>query len=201
MDVTVTHCEDGSYCCGNGTFAQPCCDKKEGVFMVNGDAIPYLQFTTAFSTSSSTLTSLITPSSSITTQALITSSPGTFSPSNTSTSSVKPSSLSISPPGTSSSPVLSAQSASSASSSQVIAATVCGTCALLLLVGALIFMVRKFRPVQPLKSQISRHRILNLPPEMLGDDGSKELDGFREFELDRPGNYPEMPENTYIFVR
>lgn len=178
MDVTITPCKDGSYCCGNGTFAQPCCDQKEGVFMVNGDAIPYTQFEIAFSTSaeayvqssvSPTLTSLTTPPSSITTRPLTTS-----------------------PPVTSSSPGPSAESASLAPSSRVIAAIVCGTCALLLLVGALAFTLREFRPVQPLKSQISKPRILKLPPEVHGDDGSNELDGFREFELDRPGNYPEM---------
>lgn len=189
MDVTITPCKDGSYCCGNGTFAQPCCDQKEGVFMVNGDAIPYTQYPqylqssvsptlTAFSTSaeayvqssvSPNLPSLITPPSSKTTRSLKTS-----------------------PPVTSSSPGPSAESASLAPSSRVIAAIVSGTCALLLLVGALVFTLRKFRPVRTRKSQISKPRMLNLPPEVYGDDGSKELDGFREFELDRPGNYPEM---------
>lgn len=168
MDVTITPCKDGSYCCGNGTFAQPCCDQKEGVFMVNGDAIPYTSVSPTL-TSLTTPPSLITPLSSITTRLLTTS-----------------------PPVTSSSPGPSAESASLAPSSRVIAAIVCGTCALLLLVGALAFTLRKFRPVQPLKSQISKPRILKLPPEVHGDDGSNELDGFREFELDRPGNYPEM---------
>lgn len=178
MDVTITPCKDGSYCCGNGTFAQLCCDQKEGVYMVNGDAIPYTKFKKAFSTSteadlqssaSPTGTSLITPPTSITTQSLKTSPP-----SNSSFPG---------PPGPS------AQSASLTPSSGVIAASVCGICALLIIAGALVFILRKFRPVQPLKSQI---RMLNLPPEMLGDDGCRELDGFREFELDRPGNYPEM---------
>lgn len=185
MDVTITPCEDGSYCCGNGTFAQPCCDQKEGVFMVNGDAIPYAQSITAFSASPTATTS---PS-------------GTSSPSNTSTSAVTPSSLSIFPPGTSPPPGSSAQSAALTSSFRVIAASVFGICALVLLIGALVFILRKFLLIQPLKSQIIRPRILNLPPEMLGDDGSNELDGFREFELDMPGNYPEMPTNTSKFVR
>lgn len=175
MDVTVTSCNDGSYCCGNGTIAQLCCEMKEGVFMLNGDAIPYNQSRTAFSTTSNILTSLITSPSSIT--------------------------PSTSPPSTSSFPGSSTQSASSAPSpppsSQVIAASVFGTCAVLLLIGTLVFILRRFRSEQPRKPQISRPRVLNLPPEMLGDDGSNELDGNREFELDRPGNYPEMPTSTH----
>lgn len=195
MDVTITPCEDGSYCCGNGTFAQPCCDQKEGVFMVNGDAIPYAQFNPAPSTSTeANLQSSASPT-------LTTSLSGTSLPSNTSTSAVTPSSLSNFPPGTSPPPGSSAQSAALTSSFRVIAASVCGICASVLLIGALVFILRKFLLIQPLKSQITRPRILNLPPEMLGDDGSNELDGFREFELDRPGNYPEMPTNTSKFVR
>lgn len=192
MDVAITPCQDGSYCCGNGTFAQPCCDQKEGVFMVNGDAIPYTQFKAASSTS----TEADLQSSASPTLTLTTSLPGTSSP-----SPVTPSALPISPTGTSSPPGSSAQSTSLAPSSRVIAASVCGICALLLLFGALVFFLRKFRLIQPLKFQISRPQILNLPPEMLGDDGSNELDGFREFELDRPGNYPEMPTSTCMFAR
>lgn len=177
MDVTVTSCNDGSYCCGNGTIAQLCCDMKEGVFMLNGDAIPYNQSRTAFSTS----TGADLQSSASTSNILI--SPST------------------SPPSTSSFPGSSTQSASSAPSpspsSQVIAASVFGTCAVLLLIGTLVFIVRRFRSEQPRKPQISRPRVLNLPPEMLGDDGSNELDGNREFELDRPRNYPEMPTSTH----
>lgn len=188
MDVTITPCNDGSYCCGNGTIAKPCCDNKEGVFMLNGDAIPYNQFKTAFSSS---------------TGAYVQSS---ASPSNTSPSllipqsSITPSTFSTSPPGISSFPGPSVQSASPAPSpppnSQVITASVSGACAVLLLIGALVFILRKFWPEQPRKPQISWPRVLNLMPEMLGDDGSNELDGNREFELDRPGNYPEMPTKT-----
>ncbi|MCJ1263662.1 hypothetical protein MMC22_003532 [Lobaria immixta] len=35
--ATITPCGDGSYCCGNGTGAQPCCDEKKGVFLSNGE--------------------------------------------------------------------------------------------------------------------------------------------------------------------
>lgn len=197
MDVTVTSCADGSYCCGNGTFAQPCCDNKEGVFMVNGDAIPYNQFETAISAStgagsqspaslSNTLISLITSPSSITPPTRSTSRPAT-------------SSFPGSPPAQSASQAPS-PSPGPSPSSRVIAASVLGASAALLLIATLVFILRKFRPQQPRKLQISRPRVLHLPPEMLGDDGSNELDGHREFELDRPGNYPEMPTSTYRFL-
>lgn len=185
MDVTITSCNDGSYCCGNGTIANQCCDKKKGVFMLNGDAIPYNQYSAAYS---------------ISTGADVQSS---ASLSNTFPSSIILSTFSTSPPGISSFPESSAQSASSAPgpspNSRVIAASVFGACAALLLIGALVFFLRKFRPEQPRKLQISLPRAL--PPEMLGDDGSNELDGNREFELDRPGNYPEMPTSTYRLFR
>ena len=185
MDVTITSCNDGSYCCGNGTIANQCCDNKKGVFMLNGDAIPYHQFRAA---------------SSISTGADVQSS---ASLTNTFPSSITPSTFSTSPPGISSFPGLSAQSASSAPSpspnSRVIPASVLGACAALLLIGALVFFVRKFRPQQPRNLQISSPRAV--PLEMLGDNGSNELDGYREFELDRPGNFPEMPTSVYRLFR
>ena len=37
--MTVTPCDDGSYCCGNGTQAQACCRENKGLFVVNGKAV------------------------------------------------------------------------------------------------------------------------------------------------------------------
>lgn len=36
--VTVTPCNDGSYCCGHGNTAETCCANGNGVFLVNGEA-------------------------------------------------------------------------------------------------------------------------------------------------------------------
>lgn len=38
-DITITPCRDGSYCCGNGTMAQECCDDRKGIFLLNGDIV------------------------------------------------------------------------------------------------------------------------------------------------------------------
>ena len=181
MDVTITSCNDGSYCCGNGTIAEQCCDKKKGVFMLNGDAIPYPQFRPAFSAS---------------TGADVQSS---ASLSNTFPSSITPSTFSTSPPGISSFPASSVQSASSAPSpspnSRVITLSIFGACAVLLVIGALAFILRKFRPeqAQTPAQPASGHE---LTARNAQNDGSNELDGNQEFELDRPGNYPEMPTST-----
>lgn len=34
----ITTCGNGSYCCGNGTYADDCCKLKHGFFLVNGSA-------------------------------------------------------------------------------------------------------------------------------------------------------------------
>ena len=45
MDLTnevtkVTICENGSICCGAGQRATDCCNMKQGLFVVNGSAVP-----------------------------------------------------------------------------------------------------------------------------------------------------------------
>ncbi|KAL8648794.1 MAG: hypothetical protein Q9226_005844 [Calogaya cf. arnoldii] len=32
----VTHCPDGSFCCGTGSVASHCCNRRGGVFVING---------------------------------------------------------------------------------------------------------------------------------------------------------------------
>lgn len=39
--VPVTLCDDGSYCCGDGTMAKTCCESRQGVFLRNGSSIPH----------------------------------------------------------------------------------------------------------------------------------------------------------------
>ena len=44
--VTITPCDDGSYCCGNGTIAQACCSNGNGYFIdANGEATEDNPFT------------------------------------------------------------------------------------------------------------------------------------------------------------
>ena len=39
QDSTITICKDGTYCCGNGTIANSCCEKQQGVYLLsNGEA-------------------------------------------------------------------------------------------------------------------------------------------------------------------
>lgn len=38
-DSTVTHCDNGSYCCGNGTIGDACCREGRGFFVLNGEAV------------------------------------------------------------------------------------------------------------------------------------------------------------------
>lgn len=73
-DATVTPCDDGSYCCGNGTLAEKCCNDKKGVFVIDGittDVNPLSTSKTSSSTgstlssssnsASSTSTSIVSP--------------------------------------------------------------------------------------------------------------------------------------------
>ena len=93
-DVTVTPCGDGSYCCGNGTLAEKCCNDKKGVFVVDGgnpDVNPSSTSKAASSTSavSKSTSSSSSSSSSKISPALISSPTNTIiaSPSTTSSSS------------------------------------------------------------------------------------------------------------------
>lgn len=184
MDVTITSCNDGSYCCGNGTIAKQCCNQKKGVFMLNGDAIPYPQFRSAFSAS---------------TGADVQSS---TSLSNTSPSSITPSTFSTYRPDISSLPGSSVKSASSApspsSNSRVVTVSIFGVCAVLLLIGALAFILRRLRPKKA-QNPAQPASGLEFTARNAQNGGTNELDGYQEFELDRPGNYPEMPTSTNGF--
>lgn len=77
-DVTVTPCDDGSYCCGNGTLAENCCNDKKGVFVIDGittDVNPSSTSKSASSTSSASTSSSASPSTSASP-----TSPSNFSP-------------------------------------------------------------------------------------------------------------------------
>ena len=56
--VTVTPCDDGSYCCGNGTVAQGCCSNGNGYLIdSNGEATQNNPFTSNAASSISSETS------------------------------------------------------------------------------------------------------------------------------------------------
>ncbi|KAF6841442.1 hypothetical protein CPLU01_00573 [Colletotrichum plurivorum] len=59
MDMMVTQCTDGSYCCGNGQNATECCNSGRGVRIVNGQVVA----STALESSSTTFTSLLSATS------------------------------------------------------------------------------------------------------------------------------------------
>ena len=80
FEFTITPCGDGSYCCGNGTDAQSCCDGKKGVFLLNGETTSKNSSgTSSVASGSSTSTSEI----SISTTLSHASQPPTSSKNNT----------------------------------------------------------------------------------------------------------------------
>ena len=169
-DSTITQCTDGSYCCGNGTIGQPCCDQRKGVFLLNGETV---SSNPSITTSTAATSSASNPSSS----AAI--------PTSAITSSSRPSlplTTSLSPPSQDKSP--------SGKTIGTIVGAVLGT-ALIVSTGFTIFLLVKSRrscrqavaPDQVLASQMVRHAV-----ELYGDDGSKELEGRgHEVELDGVG--------------
>lgn len=38
-DQSITPCDNGSFCCGNGTLANSCCGENKGLFVVNGKVV------------------------------------------------------------------------------------------------------------------------------------------------------------------
>lgn len=71
MDVVITKCSDGSYCCGDGQNASICCMAGRGVYIVDGNIITS-SATSSFSTIALT-TSLATIGISFATSSAITS--------------------------------------------------------------------------------------------------------------------------------
>lgn len=63
--MVVTHCADGSYCCGNGDPARKCCEAGEGVKIVNGQVVnPKTTKPTTSASSTATSTGAASGSSS-----------------------------------------------------------------------------------------------------------------------------------------
>lgn len=67
--TTVTPCENGSYCCGNGTIGDACCREGKGLFVSNGEAVSSIasssstkaDLSTSFSSTESTLSTSFPP--------------------------------------------------------------------------------------------------------------------------------------------
>lgn len=64
INVAVTQCDDGSFCCGIGTNGSTCCAQKRGVWMVDGKETNMNPNTTSAATSSPSSTSSPSPTSS-----------------------------------------------------------------------------------------------------------------------------------------
>lgn len=164
-DSTITQCRDGSYCCGNGTIGQPCCDQRKGVFLLNGDIV---------SASLSTATGTATASSAIKSSSMTSSSFAKTS---------APSSLLL---ATSSSPSASPSQGESSSEKMIaiIIGTVLGT-ALILTMGFAIFFLKN--------SRRKRREALATDHNSGELDRRKELDGRGlEVELDGRGYEVEL---------
>lgn len=176
---TITQCTDGSYCCGNGTIGQPCCDQRKGVFLLNGDIV---------SANPSTATGTATASSA-TKSSSITSSSFNIT-------SASPPSL---PLATSSSPSASPSPDESSSGKMIgiIVGAVLGT-ALILTMGFAISLLKNSRRKlrQALATdQASTAQIARNAGELYGDDGRKELDG-RGHDVELDGRRHEVELGT-----
>lgn len=165
-DISITQCKDGSYCCGNGTIGQPCCDQRKGVFLMNGDIVTSNPFTATITATASSATK----------------SSSTASYSSASTSSSPPNlplAISSSPPSPDTSP--------SGRKTVIIVSAFLGT-ALILTMGFTIFLIKKSRRKRPQAVAIDQSlasRTVHHAVEPYGDDRWKELDGRgNEVELD-----------------
>lgn len=176
-DSTITQCKDGSYCCGNGTIGQPCCDQRKGVFLMNGDIV---------TSNPSTATSTATASSS-------SKSSSTASYSSAITSSSPPS-LSL---ATSSSPPSPDTSPSGRKTAIIVSA--CLGIPLILTMGFTIFLIKNSRRTRSQAVAIDQSvpsRMVHHAVELYGDDRLKELDGRgNEVELDGRRHEIELGTN------
>lgn len=164
---TVTPCDDGSYCCGNGTRADACCKEKKGLFVIDGKAVS-LDPDTASKTAS-TSSNRAKPSSSSTASLSLSEPVG--APAVTAQSS---------PTGLQSSSTSPASSAAKSSdkTGAIVGGIIGGIAVLVLIVG--ITLILKRRPHVNLGHQslwtTSKGEKRHGSYEVSGNDGSNELD-------------------------
>lgn len=137
---TVTPCDNGSYCCGNGTHSEACCKEGKGLFVVDGKAVR-LNPDVVTKTASTSLTKT-KPSS-------------TATPTLSDSLGRPAASAQVSPVGSLSSSTSSASSAAKSSNKTgaIVGGTVGGIAVLILLIGITFFLKRRgfgHRSHQPL---------------------------------------------------
>ncbi|MCJ1430074.1 hypothetical protein MMC29_007989, partial [Sticta canariensis] len=185
--VTITPCGDGSYCCGDGTDAQDCCDKKKGVFLLNGEttsknpsgtsslASDYSTSTskTSISATLSSVTSSFLGSSSI---APLASSPTTSPPlSRTPASNPQPPTSSKNNAGT------------------IVGGVIGGIAILVLIIGMILILTRQYLHAGS-KPKKARSSIAKppVPHEVSGTDARKDLGARQMQELDASRDFHEL---------
>lgn len=139
--MTVTPCDDGSYCCGNGTEAQACCRKNNGLFVVNGKAV-HLNADEKSKTASVTLTG----ENSLTSSTASTQSTASHTLSTATSATLI--SAPVSPQGSLSSSTSSPSASSSTKKSSnhlgaILGGTIGGIVAAVLLLGLVLFWRRR----------------------------------------------------------
>jgi cobalamin biosynthesis Mg chelatase CobN len=186
---TVTPCSDGSYCCGNGTLADACCEEKKGLFVMNGTAgsqKPVLDSDVIRTTSASTDRK---PSSSATSSTA----------SLASLTLSKSLGVAATTAQISSSEGLSTSISTAKSSDKtgvITGGTIGGVAVLVLIIGTILLLRRRnIRDVQDHQSSMitSNKEKSHSLHEVSGDDGSNELDGNMSIpELQNPRSHYEM---------
>lgn len=187
----VTICENGSYCCGNGTFADTCCSLKQGVFLVNGSTTPEnpISFQSPLTPSIFSSVTVLTPSTSITVAA------------PTASSSSIPSESPSNVPSTSRSPAPTSKNKAALATGAIVGGAVGGFAGVAVLILAVwIWKLRSRRVLQSLatsrpdsRSEPQNEAIVPKLSELDGDNGSREIGGADlMFELDPSRTWHEM---------
>lgn len=206
--IPVTSCNDGSWCCGNGTLGEACCEANNGLFLINGSAVRL----NLDSPSSSTVRIASEASSSITRETwsmppsiASLSSPNPIGPlaSTTSSSGVLTSSTrdpaSLETP-TSSTPDVSSSPKKSSNNTGVIVGGAISSVFLAALIIGIAFLLWK-RHKRPNLSghghetlEGKKDKTTHGLPEALGDCGGTEMNATPPIrELDPSATYHEIP--------
>ena len=175
--TTITQCSDGSYCCGNGTIGQPCCDQRNGVFLSGGDIMhsPPPTATASLATKSSNTASF---SSSV------------AIPSSNITSSSSPSLLLAT-----FSSLPSSDKSPSGRMTGIIVGAVLGTALILTMGFAIILLKKSWRKGRQAVAtdQALASQMVHRTTKLYGDNRRRELDGKgHEVELDGRGHEVEL---------
>ena len=187
----ITICENGSYCCGNGTIADTCCSLKQGVFLVDGSTTQKnpISFQNPLAPSIFSSVIVLTPSTSITAAA------------PTASSSPIPSATLAIIPSISSSPAPTSTKQTALATGVIVGGAVGGFAGVaVLILGVWIWKLRSRRMLQSLapskpdsRSEPRNGAIVPKSSELHGDNGSREIGGADlMFEVDPSRVWHEM---------